>query len=158
DPISMPILSECIHAAVRVRVRPLRPSIRADREDRSGSAALSLVRVGRGREADQRVGVHSQGRWLVQGPLRSEVRFVWKERVLVVLGDHEDRRYQDGEPQGGEHGGPGPRDTGHRGREVTTQVIDGAALARTWNQAVAEKARALARPPGLAVVLVGTDP
>lgn len=38
------------------------------------------------------------------------------------------------------------------------RVLDGSVLARGWNQALAEKVRALPRPPGLAVVLVGEDP
>lgn len=37
-------------------------------------------------------------------------------------------------------------------------VIDGAAYAKAWNQALAARAKALPRPPGLAVVLVGEDP
>lgn len=38
------------------------------------------------------------------------------------------------------------------------EILDGAALAKSWNQAVADRVRGLARPPGLAVVLVGEDP
>ncbi len=41
---------------------------------------------------------------------------------------------------------------------MTPTVLDGAALAKSWNQALAAKARELPRPPGLAVVLVGEDP
>ena len=38
-------------------------------------------------------------------------------------------------------------------------ILDGTALAKSWNQALALEARgARARPPGLAVVLVGDDP
>lgn len=37
-------------------------------------------------------------------------------------------------------------------------ILDGAALAKEWNQATAARARELPRPPGLAVVLVGEDP
>ncbi|MEQ1500686.1 MAG: bifunctional 5,10-methylenetetrahydrofolate dehydrogenase/5,10-methenyltetrahydrofolate cyclohydrolase [Myxococcota bacterium] len=39
-----------------------------------------------------------------------------------------------------------------------TTIIDGAAIARRWNQALKERVAGLARPPGLAVVLVGDDP
>src|SRR5262249_28246896 len=42
--------------------------------------------------------------------------------------------------------------------EVTARILDGTASAKVWNQALAERARALPRPPGLAVVLVGDDP
>lgn len=37
-------------------------------------------------------------------------------------------------------------------------IIDGRPLAKSWNQALAARIRELARPPGLAVVLVGEDP
>jgi len=41
---------------------------------------------------------------------------------------------------------------------VSARVIDGKELAKQLNQALKPKAAALARPPGLAVVLVGQDP
>ncbi|MCB9688518.1 MAG: bifunctional methylenetetrahydrofolate dehydrogenase/methenyltetrahydrofolate cyclohydrolase FolD [Alphaproteobacteria bacterium] len=37
-------------------------------------------------------------------------------------------------------------------------LIDGSALAKSWNQAIAAEVRTMPRPPGLAVVLVGQDP
>ncbi|MCA9488452.1 MAG: bifunctional methylenetetrahydrofolate dehydrogenase/methenyltetrahydrofolate cyclohydrolase FolD [Myxococcales bacterium] len=37
-------------------------------------------------------------------------------------------------------------------------LIDGQALAKSWNQALAAEVRSMSRPPGLAVVLVGQDP
>ena len=39
-----------------------------------------------------------------------------------------------------------------------TQILDGRTLARTCNKAVKVKVESLARPPGLAVVMVGNDP
>jgi methylenetetrahydrofolate dehydrogenase (NADP+)/methenyltetrahydrofolate cyclohydrolase len=41
---------------------------------------------------------------------------------------------------------------------VTARLLDGAALAKSWNQALAVEIRAFPRPIGLAVVLVGADP
>jgi methylenetetrahydrofolate dehydrogenase (NADP+) / methenyltetrahydrofolate cyclohydrolase len=41
---------------------------------------------------------------------------------------------------------------------VTAKILDGRALARRSNAALAGRVRAMARPPGLAVVLVGDDP
>ncbi len=41
---------------------------------------------------------------------------------------------------------------------MTARLLDGAAMARAWNQALAVEIRAFPRPIGLAVVLVGSDP
>ena len=41
---------------------------------------------------------------------------------------------------------------------MSAQIIDGKAIAQKVRAAAAEKARTLAKPPGLAVVLVGDDP
>lgn len=41
---------------------------------------------------------------------------------------------------------------------MTARLLDGKALAKTLNQRLAARARALPRPPGLAVILVGADP
>lgn len=41
---------------------------------------------------------------------------------------------------------------------MSAQILDARELARTWNQALAKRAGALPRRPGLAVILVGTDP
>lgn len=41
---------------------------------------------------------------------------------------------------------------------MTARLLDGAAAAKSWNQALAQQIRTSARPVGLAVVLVGQDP
>ena len=41
---------------------------------------------------------------------------------------------------------------------MTARILDGRALAREWNRALAARVPELPRPPGLAVVLVGDDP
>lgn len=41
---------------------------------------------------------------------------------------------------------------------MSARILDGAAMARSWNQALAAEIRSFPRPIGLAVVLVGADP